>query len=215
MLAAVWCVLNIAAAQAGFFGIQLDGIGPTNGDAPSSNATLWLRSRTWKAWVWVGSKADVSANAIAEASSYGWVPILTAYANPYHRKTHDQLNPGKKLSNLSIALEQYAQANQTITNWEYMVEDDSSGSGFARLLIEGSSLFAVRPRARSCVVCWRVEWYLHAALPPLPCSCAAKPLHCTRCSMVLLLYSGAMKRLVDAGTGQRRFGLSLVRHWYL
>lgn len=65
--------------------------------------------------------------------------VLAVNSNPYERETHSRLR-NESLANLTVAVWNQVQAAksagvQSIT-WQYLIEDDSSGTGFARMLLE-------------------------------------------------------------------------------
>jgi len=93
---------------------------------------LWANTRSWREHVVLTADEDTTAAGLRRAKQRGWRTILAVNANPLELKRRAATH-NKPVTNLSDVLAtQLAVADpQSPITWEYLCEDDSSGTGFS------------------------------------------------------------------------------------
>ena len=92
----------------------------------------WANTRSWREHVVLTADEDTTAAGLRRAKQRGWRTILAVNANPLELKRRAATH-NKPVTNLSDVLAtQLAVADpQSPITWEYLCEDDSSGTGFS------------------------------------------------------------------------------------
>lgn len=137
------------------------------GDAGTSAEARWALERRWQDLVAVTADETTTAADLTRAHERGWHTILAVNANPTEL-IRRAASRGRSATNLTAVLKtqlNHLSSGQSLT-WEYLCEDDSSGTGFSYDLLKAARRAVVTQGSALSPAAAESLWdnYLHAAL---------------------------------------------------